>query len=36
MDKVYVDVNPISLLKILGLNTSNSSKIVDVTSVAIN
>ena len=35
-DKVYVDVNPISLLKILGLNTSNSSKIVDVTSVAIN
>ena len=35
-DKVYVDVNPISLLKILGLNTSNSSKIVEVTSVAIN
>ena len=35
-DKVYVDVNPISLLKILGLSTSNSSKVVDVTSVAIN
>lgn len=34
-DKVYIDVNPAKLLKMFGLETQDTSKIVNITSVAI-
>lgn len=34
-DKVYIDVNPAKLLKLFGLETQDTSKIVNITSVAI-
>ena len=34
-DKVYIDVNPVKLLKMFGLDTQDTSKIVNITSVAI-